>query len=41
MPTDNIGIRYKDAEGKEHWLDVTLNEIKDYYNFKADPRAYV
>lgn len=41
MPTDNIGIRYRDAQGKEHWLDITLNKIEDYYNFKANPRAYV
>ena len=42
MPTDNISVRYRDAEGNEQWSDnITLNEISDYYEFKTDPRAYL
>ena len=40
MPTDNVGMLTEDATGKQEWLDVSLDNISDYYLFKANPRAF-
>ena len=41
QPTDNIGIKYRTTDGTEAWEDISLNDIDDYYLFKADPRAFL
>ena len=40
MPTDNVGVLVQTGD-EQHWEDVSLDSIPDYYLFKADPRAFM
>jgi len=40
MPTDNVGVLVE-VNGEQHWEDISLDAISDYYLFKADPRAFM
>ena len=40
MPTDNVGVLVQIGE-EQHWEDISLDSIPDYYLFKADPRAFM
>jgi hypothetical protein len=40
MPTDNVGVLVE-VNNEQHWENISLDSISDYYLFKADPRAFM